>query len=181
MVSHPSDQSNMNDAGDGFDSDDQPMVGQSTSPYTPSPGPVVKRIAAHSTPQSSSAPASFASRRSQMHNNPLLELQAVEDNGGESHLSDNSDDDPDSASDLSNVTQGVTPHSPPPVTSCIILVTGSYPDGERDLYLASLASQGYEDLGFTTPLNRRRRTAFRCVFHTPIIHFYLRLLFQVIV
>jgi len=109
MVSHPSDQSNMNDAGDGFDSDDQPMVGQSTSPYTPSPGPVVKRIAAHSTPQSSSAPASFASRRSQMHNNPLLELQAVEDNDGESHLSDNSDDDRDSASDLSNVTQGVTP------------------------------------------------------------------------
>jgi hypothetical protein len=86
-------------------------------------------------------------RRQLMLNCPLLQHQAVEDNGdGSVSQSQNSFDDRD-LPDLSYVTQG------------------SYSDGDPELYMASLSSQG-RNFGFGTPMHQTRRGTFTYVFLT---------------
>ena len=83
-------------------------------------------------------------RRQLMLNCPLLQHQAVEDNGeGSVSQSQNSFDDRD-LSDLSYVTQG------------------SYSDGDHGLYMISISSQGH-NYGFGTPMHQQRRGIFTYV------------------
>lgn len=83
-------------------------------------------------------------RRQLMLNCPLLQHQAVEDNGeGSVSQSQNSFDDR-ALSDLSYVTQG------------------SYSDGDHELYMISISSQGH-NYGFGTPMHQQRRGIFTYV------------------
>ena len=85
------------------------------------------------------------SRRQLLLSNPLFQHQAVEDRDGLSVVgSDNSIDD----RDLPNL-------------SCV--TDGSYSDGEKDIYIASLGSQA-DQLGFGTPLHEQGRERFRSTF-----------------
>lgn len=83
-------------------------------------------------------------RRQLMLNCPLLQHQAVEDNGeGSVSQTQNSVDDRD-LPDLSYVTQG------------------SYSDGDPELYMISMSSQGHA-YGFGTPMHQQRRGNFTYV------------------
>jgi hypothetical protein len=74
--------------------------------------------------------------------NPLLDLQAKEGDSGDSVDGTQNSEDDAHLPNLSYVTDG------------------SYSDGDRALYVASLFSQG-EALGFGTPLHQTRRGVFQ--------------------
>lgn len=105
------------------------------------------------------------SRRQQMLKNPFLALQAVEcdSDGGSLEGSENSNDDRlnqytvlAALSNTSTHTLCTFRH----LTDLSYVTDGSYSDGDRAIYMASLGSQA-EGLGFGTPLHQKRRGAFR--------------------
>jgi len=87
-------------------------------------------------------PPKAISKRQQMLQNPLLDLQAKEGDSGDSVDGTQNSEDDAHLPNLSYVTDG------------------SYSDGDRALYVASLFSQG-EALGFGTPLHQTRRGVFQ--------------------
>lgn len=143
-----------------------PTVQPSSDPATPShdvPSPKPKRAR-----KRNGRSKKHVSRRQQMLGNIFLDLQAVEcDSGGASVKgSQNSEDD-----------MCVLPSPPPPplfqlcnstntnctfrhLTDLSYVTNGSYSDGDRAMYVASLTSQG-DRLGFGTPLHLKRRGEFK--------------------
>jgi hypothetical protein len=115
---------------------------------TPSPGPSSKKTGLMTSP-SMDLRSPGPTRRDLMLNCRYLDVQATEEQNGVSldKGANSSDDGRDS--NLSNVTDG------------------SYPDGDKEVYLKSLGTQD-SDSEFKPPLHHVRRKPFRFLFHNEI-------------
>jgi hypothetical protein len=149
-------------------SQDSPVQPQPKRMVPPSPGPPVLMHGEEAPPiesqdVASQSPSQQQTKRQQMLQNPLFDLQAKEGDSGDSvDGTENSEDDAFVSHFIVTLISLVSHHSRflrhlPNLSN---VTDGSYSDGDRGLYLASLASQG-EGLGFGTPMHQRRRGVFQ--------------------